>query len=94
LSSHSFFRLFDQERKGIHGESSCSDSFAVLLSTLGRGLERSEACMIILTNSDKGELAFRPRLETVIGDTVTQWEWGRLHSRRHHRSSQAQLNEG
>ena len=37
--------------------------------------ERSETCMIILTNSDNGELAFRPLLETIIGDTVTPWEW-------------------
>jgi hypothetical protein len=28
-----------------------------------------------LTNSDNGELAFRPLLETIIGDTVTPWEW-------------------
>jgi CubicO group peptidase (beta-lactamase class C family) len=37
--------------------------------------ERSGTCMIILTNSDNGELAFRPLLETIIGDTVTPWEW-------------------
>jgi CubicO group peptidase (beta-lactamase class C family) len=37
--------------------------------------EQSGTCMIILTNSDNGELAFRPLLETIIGDTVTPWEW-------------------
>jgi CubicO group peptidase (beta-lactamase class C family) len=37
--------------------------------------ERRKACMILLTNSDNGELAFRPLLETVVGDTVTPWEW-------------------
>jgi CubicO group peptidase (beta-lactamase class C family) len=37
--------------------------------------ERQEACMIMLTNSDNGELAFRPLLETILGNTVTPWEW-------------------
>ncbi len=37
--------------------------------------ERRKACMILLTNSDNGELAFRPLLETILGDTVTPWEW-------------------
>ena len=37
--------------------------------------ERREMCMILLTNSDNGELAFRPLLETIIGNTVTPWEW-------------------
>jgi CubicO group peptidase (beta-lactamase class C family) len=37
--------------------------------------ERQKACMIVLTNSDNGELAFRPLLETLLGDTVTPWEW-------------------
>ena len=37
--------------------------------------ERRQACMIILTNSDNGELAFRPLLEKILGDTVTPWEW-------------------
>jgi CubicO group peptidase (beta-lactamase class C family) len=37
--------------------------------------ERHRACMIILTNSDNGELAFRPLLEAILGDTVTPWEW-------------------
>lgn len=36
---------------------------------------RSQSCMILLTNSDNGELAFRPLLERLIGDTVTPWEW-------------------
>jgi len=36
---------------------------------------RSQACMILLTNSDNGELAFRPLLERILGDTVTPWEW-------------------
>jgi hypothetical protein len=31
--------------------------------------------MIVLTNSDNGELAFRPLLEKLIGDNVTPWEW-------------------
>jgi CubicO group peptidase (beta-lactamase class C family) len=37
--------------------------------------ERRQACMILLTNSDNGEFAFRPLLETILGDTVTPWEW-------------------
>jgi CubicO group peptidase (beta-lactamase class C family) len=37
--------------------------------------ERRQVCMILQTNSDNGELAFRPLLETILGDTVTPWEW-------------------
>lgn len=37
--------------------------------------ERQKSCMILLTNSDNGELAFRPLLETILGDTVTPWAW-------------------
>jgi CubicO group peptidase (beta-lactamase class C family) len=37
--------------------------------------ERRQACMILLTNSDNGERAFRPLLETILGDTVTPWAW-------------------
>jgi len=37
--------------------------------------QRSQSCMIILTNSDNGEFAFRPLLEHILGDTVTPWEW-------------------
>jgi hypothetical protein len=37
--------------------------------------ERQQSCMILLTNSDNGELAFRPLLEKILGDTVTPWEW-------------------
>jgi CubicO group peptidase (beta-lactamase class C family) len=37
--------------------------------------ERRQTCMILLTNSDNGELAFRPLLEGLLGDTVTPWEW-------------------
>jgi CubicO group peptidase (beta-lactamase class C family) len=36
---------------------------------------RHRDCMIILTNSDNGELAFKPLLEGILGDTVTPWEW-------------------
>lgn len=32
-------------------------------------------CMILLTNSDNGELAFRPLFEQLLGDTVTPWTW-------------------
>jgi CubicO group peptidase (beta-lactamase class C family) len=32
-------------------------------------------CIILLTNSDDGELAFRPLLEKILGDDVTPWEW-------------------
>jgi CubicO group peptidase (beta-lactamase class C family) len=32
-------------------------------------------CMVILTNSDNGEFAFRPLLEQVFGNTVTPWVW-------------------
>jgi hypothetical protein len=34
-----------------------------------------QTCMILLTNSDNGELAFRPLLEKILGDGVTPWEW-------------------
>jgi CubicO group peptidase (beta-lactamase class C family) len=37
--------------------------------------ERSKSCMILLTNSDNGELAFRSLLEKILGDAVTPWEW-------------------
>ena len=37
--------------------------------------ERRQACMILLTNSDNGERAFRPLLEKIFGDSVTPWEW-------------------
>ena len=36
---------------------------------------KSNTCMIMLTNSDNGELTFRPLFEQLIGDTVTPWEW-------------------
>ena len=36
---------------------------------------KSGTCMIILTNCDNGEFAFRPLLETIIGNTFTPWEW-------------------
>ena len=36
---------------------------------------RHNDCMILLTNSDNGELAFRPLLEQLLGDTVTPWTW-------------------
>jgi len=36
---------------------------------------KSGTCVILLTNSDNGELAFRPLLEQHIGDNVTPWEW-------------------
>jgi len=37
--------------------------------------ERQKSCMILLTNSDNGELSFRPLLERLLGNTVTPWEW-------------------
>ncbi len=37
--------------------------------------ERQRSCMIVLTNSDNGELAFKPLFEIILGDTVTPWEW-------------------
>jgi hypothetical protein len=37
--------------------------------------EQRQTCMIALTNSDNGELAFRPLFEKILGDTVTPWEW-------------------
>jgi CubicO group peptidase (beta-lactamase class C family) len=36
---------------------------------------RHQDCMILLTNSDNGELAFRPLLEQLLGDDVTPWTW-------------------
>jgi CubicO group peptidase (beta-lactamase class C family) len=37
--------------------------------------QRRQACMIILSNSDNGEFAFRPLMEKILGNTVTPWEW-------------------
>lgn len=37
--------------------------------------EMSKSCMILLTNSDNGELAFRELNERILGNTVTPWEW-------------------
>ena len=37
--------------------------------------ERRQACMILMTNSDNGELAFRALNEKILGNTVTPWEW-------------------
>ena len=37
--------------------------------------ERSKSCMILLTNSDNGELAFLPLREKILGKTVTPWGW-------------------
>lgn len=36
---------------------------------------RSRDCMIVMTNDDNGELAFRSLFEHILGDTVTPWEW-------------------
>jgi CubicO group peptidase (beta-lactamase class C family) len=36
---------------------------------------KRKACMILLTNSENGERAFRPLLEGIFGNTVTPWEW-------------------
>jgi CubicO group peptidase (beta-lactamase class C family) len=36
---------------------------------------RHQDCMVLLTNSDNGELAFRPLLEQLLGDTVTPRTW-------------------
>ena len=50
---------------------------------------KSGTCMILLTNSDNGEPAFRPLLEQLLGDTVTPGEWenytrdGILHNEEH-----------
>ncbi len=37
--------------------------------------ERGKSCMILLTNSDNGEKAFRLLRERILGNTVTPWEW-------------------
>jgi CubicO group peptidase (beta-lactamase class C family) len=37
--------------------------------------EKRKACLILLTNSDNGELAFRALNEKILGNTVTPWEW-------------------
>jgi CubicO group peptidase (beta-lactamase class C family) len=37
--------------------------------------EKKRSCMIVLTNSDNGELAFRALFEKILGDDVTPWEW-------------------
>ncbi len=33
------------------------------------------SCIILLTNSDNGELTFRPLMEHLLGNTETPWEW-------------------
>lgn len=35
----------------------------------------SGTCMLLLTNSDNGELAFRPLLQKLLGDSSTPWDW-------------------
>lgn len=37
--------------------------------------QKPKICMILLTNSDNGERAFRPLLETILGATMIPWEW-------------------
>ncbi len=37
--------------------------------------QRSKSCMILLTNSDNGEMAFQPLLERILGATVIPFEW-------------------
>jgi hypothetical protein len=37
--------------------------------------EARSACVIVLTNSDNGELAFRDLLEGMFAASVTPWEW-------------------
>ncbi|MGB2633141.1 MAG: serine hydrolase domain-containing protein [Candidatus Acidiferrum sp.] len=37
--------------------------------------EKRQSCIILLTSSDNGELAFRPLLEKIFADDVTPWEW-------------------
>ena len=37
--------------------------------------EKRKACIILLTNSDNGEFAFRTLMEKLFGNTVTPWEW-------------------
>lgn len=37
--------------------------------------EKSGTCIILLTNSDNGELAFRPLLEKLLGASMIPWEW-------------------
>jgi CubicO group peptidase (beta-lactamase class C family) len=49
-----------------HGEG--AENYMICFANTG-------TCMILLTNSDNGELAFRPLLEGLIGDDVTPWEW-------------------
>lgn len=36
---------------------------------------KRQACIIILTNSDNGELAFRPLMEKLWANTITPWHW-------------------
>ena len=38
-------------------------------------VERTRDCIIVLTNSDNGELAFRPLMEGIFANTITPWEW-------------------
>jgi CubicO group peptidase (beta-lactamase class C family) len=36
---------------------------------------RSKSCMILLTNSDNGERAYKSLFETILGNTVSPWKW-------------------
>ncbi|WP_461414140.1 serine hydrolase domain-containing protein [Gemmatimonas sp.] len=37
--------------------------------------QRTRDCIVLMTNSDNGELAFRPLMERILGNTETPWEW-------------------
>jgi CubicO group peptidase (beta-lactamase class C family) len=37
--------------------------------------ERGRSCIAVLTNSDNGELAFRPLVETLLGTVDVPWTW-------------------
>lgn len=52
--------------KGGHGDG--AENYVICFT-------KSGICMILLTNSDNGELAFQPLLEKLIGDTATPWVW-------------------
>lgn len=62
LTHRKFGPAFFKER---HGDS--AENYLIL--------NRHNDCMILLTYSDNGELAFRPLLQQLFGDTVTPWMW-------------------
>ncbi len=55
-------------RRDLQGHGDGAQTYAICFP-------KRRDCMVILANSDNGELAFRPLLEQVFGNDVTPWVW-------------------